>query len=670
MLVSFFLSCVVPPAGFAQAVAGFGVLPGPGAMVLSSPRFEGVHLAGILVHPDDPLKFDFLIDQGDSAVPEAGQSQRYRQTIKYFFAALTIPEKDQWVNLSPYEKDRIIDDRFGLTEMGRDLLAQDYLLKQLTASLIHPDTDLGREFWSRVYARAKEKLGDVEVPMSAFNKVWITPDSALVWEEAQGAFVVESRLKVLTEQDYVSLQENTGSSVFTDRAERDEVASLSSDIVREVLIPEIEREINEGRTFAPLREIYSAMILATWYKQALKRSLLGQIYADRAKVLGVDQDPANNDAIYQQYVAAFKKGVFNLIKEDVDEYSKEIIPRQYFSGGFDPDFAERVTVVRASDPEALRVAPRAQGFLGRILGRLSRVVVEASGIEQRVADLETSVQGFEERFIKEAVQKILSDTKRLMLSSDRGLLAGAVDPGIPGISPSIIEALEMIRPGADSESSMVNALLEFLKRDYWERMVRSVLKDSVSIPAVLRSRIALALSFMSTAFFLKSERAALLEGIRLGKTPQELGTISFRISLDAAESALGQFRDALDQDKPFSVGTEGLTYALPLGADVRMRVVSGGGDRAVEVAVPGFEPMFFSQAGIVGEIVQVRGEQGLVLPSVVPEFRRALGERLSVLIDQRSDAAMPYDDELQRRRPVGLDPEADDRSLARNVVDN
>ena len=28
--------------------------------------------------------------------------------IKYFFAALTIPDKDIWVNLSPYEKDRMI----------------------------------------------------------------------------------------------------------------------------------------------------------------------------------------------------------------------------------------------------------------------------------------------------------------------------------------------------------------------------------------------------------------------------------------------------------------------------------------------------------------------------------------------------------------------------------
>ena len=36
------------------------------------------------------------------------------------------------INLSPYEKNRIVEDNFGKTEMGRDLLAQDYLLKQIT----------------------------------------------------------------------------------------------------------------------------------------------------------------------------------------------------------------------------------------------------------------------------------------------------------------------------------------------------------------------------------------------------------------------------------------------------------------------------------------------------------------------------------------------------------
>ena len=55
--------------------------------------------------------------------------------------------------------------------MGRYLLAEDYILKQLTASLIHPQKDLGKRFWDSVYQRTKEQFGTTQVPVNTFNKV-------------------------------------------------------------------------------------------------------------------------------------------------------------------------------------------------------------------------------------------------------------------------------------------------------------------------------------------------------------------------------------------------------------------------------------------------------------------------------------------------------------------
>src|SRR5208283_3455418 len=79
-------------------------LPAPGVMVHLSPEFNPPILKGIKVHPDNPFRFDFILDKGDY-VGDAinGVSTKL---IKYFLASLTIPEKDLWVNLSPYEKDR------------------------------------------------------------------------------------------------------------------------------------------------------------------------------------------------------------------------------------------------------------------------------------------------------------------------------------------------------------------------------------------------------------------------------------------------------------------------------------------------------------------------------------------------------------------------------------
>jgi uncharacterized protein YnzC (UPF0291/DUF896 family) len=70
------------------------------------------------------------------------------------------------------------------------------------------------------------------------------------------------------------------------------------------------------------------MILATWYKKNLKEAFFNQVYANKAKLSGIDlQDKTVKEKIYQQYLQAYKKGVFNYIKEDVDIVAKQRIPR-------------------------------------------------------------------------------------------------------------------------------------------------------------------------------------------------------------------------------------------------------------------------------------------------------------------------------------------------------
>ncbi|MBF0388297.1 MAG: hypothetical protein HQL20_10695, partial [Candidatus Omnitrophica bacterium] len=192
------------PSSYAQTLA----LPAPGAMVGLSPSSTPVVLQGIKVYPKDPLRLDFVLDKGDVDRPDlASDSQKL---IKYFLAALTTPEKDLWVNLSPYEKDRIIPDAFGRTEMGRDLLAQDYLLKQMTASIIYPEGETGKKFWAQVYKQVQAKYGTIDIPVDTFNKVWIMPAKAKVYENAKAgtAYVVESRLKVMLEADYLATSTN------------------------------------------------------------------------------------------------------------------------------------------------------------------------------------------------------------------------------------------------------------------------------------------------------------------------------------------------------------------------------------------------------------------------------------------------------------------------------
>jgi hypothetical protein len=312
------------------------VLPKPGAMVHLSPEFNPPILKGIKVHTDNPFRFDFILDKGDSENNNERLKEESSRLIKYFLASVTIPEKDLWVNLSPYERDRIIPTSFGLTEMGRDLLAEDYMLKQITASLIYPEDEVGRKFWKRIYEEAQAKYHTTNIPVNTFNKVWIIPERAVVYENAKAgtAYVVESKLKVMLEEDYIALEKTVAVGNGLRPFPTKETNQIGSQIVREIVIPELTKEINENQNFTQLRQVYSSLILATWYKQKIKDSVLSQVYADKAKTAGVNiDDPKEKEKIYKQYVQAFKKGVYNYIKDESDPISQKRIPRKYFSGG-------------------------------------------------------------------------------------------------------------------------------------------------------------------------------------------------------------------------------------------------------------------------------------------------------------------------------------------------
>jgi hypothetical protein len=334
MVIVAFVTMIPAQSGYAQMV----VMPKPGIMINPTGKFDPALMMGLRVDVKNPFNFYFIMDKGQASATNDAAKEEYQKLIKYFLASLTIANRDMWVNLSPVEADRIIPDNFAETEMGRDLLAQDYILKQFTASLMYPEGKVGQEFWSKIYARAYDMFGTTEIPIDTFNKVWITADRADIYQKNDTAFLYNSHLKVMLEQDFMAMEKNKEQfgNAASDVPESDDARKVASDIVREVIIPVIEKEVNEGANFAQVRQIYNSMIMATWFKRTLRESLLGQAYADKDKVAGVQvNDPQAREKIYQQYLEAYKVGVFNYIKEEMDPVSREMLPRKYFSGGSD-----------------------------------------------------------------------------------------------------------------------------------------------------------------------------------------------------------------------------------------------------------------------------------------------------------------------------------------------
>ena len=342
-LVLIFSLVISPASGYAQSIF-VSTLPEPGQMVGQSAVFVPVLVRGLVVHSEKPLNFEFLVDSGNDSIDQSVIKEQSERIAKYFLAAVTVPEDQLWVNLSPYEKDRIIDDGLGQTLLGRDMLAQDYVLKQLTASLIYPEKGLGKDFWARIYQEAQDKFGTTEIPVDTFNKVWIMPEKAEVFEKGNAVYVTQAKLKVMLDSDHTAMAMSASDSVS------DEKAALTKAVMREIIIPAIEREVNEGRNFAVIRQVYYAAILAKWYREMIQHTLLSDVYVAKNRVSGVTSDEkALKEKIYQRYIAAYKKGAFNYIKDDVNLETGETLPRKYFSGGISDFGLKNIPLSRTTE---------------------------------------------------------------------------------------------------------------------------------------------------------------------------------------------------------------------------------------------------------------------------------------------------------------------------------
>jgi hypothetical protein len=182
------------------------------------------------------------------------------------------------------------------------------------------------------------------------------------------AVITEATLKVMTEEDYLAMQKNNFVGVGSKPTRNNgQVTNLplqgsNTTAMRDIIIPLIEKEVNTGKDFAQLRQLYRSIIMAEWFKKKLKSTILNQVYFNKEKIKGADcNDPKIKDKIYNEYVNAFKTGVYNMIK--TERVGMKISKRQYFSGGV-ARFAEDGQAA-ANDPvSATRERVNRAGVLG------------------------------------------------------------------------------------------------------------------------------------------------------------------------------------------------------------------------------------------------------------------------------------------------------------------
>lgn len=225
------------------------------------------------------------------------------KSVEYFLTAMALSGDKFWVNLNPNEKNKVIDPLLADTDFGRIMLAADLRLKEDFSELTNPEgSPIGREFWRRLYEKAAE-LG-IGGDISTASRLEIVPGDVVVYEQDNRVYLVESRLRVGIEAEYLK-RETAGDKRET------EFADYAADLMQELILPFLNLKVNEGYSYADLRQAYSSLVLARWYKE--KFSPQGPLIfnVDFLKELSAEA-PYTAEQIYQDYLKLFRQGGYSL----------------------------------------------------------------------------------------------------------------------------------------------------------------------------------------------------------------------------------------------------------------------------------------------------------------------------------------------------------------------
>lgn len=313
----------------------------------------------LVVRDEDPGWMLVMPSRIESATPKAVFQEVQALFTTYLGTMLAVPDGRLTVNLSTYEPDDTLLPSLRRTQLGHDLIEQDCMLKQYAASLLHPDTATGRAYWQALTAEARQIFGKDQVPLRVFQKVWVVPGDensvhektpkgpwGFAWPERFGVretdracSVTSCKLAVLCEADYVAMEHHRPPEVAPEDALGAKMNEISVSLFRELLLPAIVTEVNEGTHFTKLRQIYYAFNLAIWFRRSLKDNpayapVFSVIDNGLPETFGVqrsDDWEVKNEAVYRRYLGLFQQGVFRCARPAGEGIENRA--RIFFSGG-------------------------------------------------------------------------------------------------------------------------------------------------------------------------------------------------------------------------------------------------------------------------------------------------------------------------------------------------
>jgi len=295
--------------------------------------------------------FKIILNQGDAnRFQDVNSLDSAREPLKFFYIGLSIPNESMWVNLKQDSPDEIVDDDLAKTDVGKILLEADLELKKDLARFTFPSTPEGKEYWDNIYKKIEEVYGPSNAPISLSTRIWITPGEVIICQDQNSAYIYKAGLNVSTEAAY--LKNKHGNRIQDQQART--MNDYSSGLMQKLILPKISKEVNTGKKYASLRQVYYSLILAQWFKRKFYGA--GGLYSyliDRKNLTGLtSSNQWSKDAYFKEYQKSYIEKEYDLQVQVFNLFGSSV--RTYASGGV--DFAGIFTGVNPAQIKVISIS--------------------------------------------------------------------------------------------------------------------------------------------------------------------------------------------------------------------------------------------------------------------------------------------------------------------------
>jgi tetratricopeptide (TPR) repeat protein len=334
---------------------------------LGGVNFTSIKLNYIAVSTDQEgsVNFDLILKaqkaEGASPIIDPMNSSLIGATA--FLTGLAVPDDKFWVNLAPWEPDRIIDTQLSQSDIGRIMLEADFQMKKDFSNYENPcANETGKALWDlldkkgdvlvqecmKMYPGEIEDIDNIE--FHPITRHWIVPDKIYAYTNGTQIYIINASLTINSEpvSDHSSFQVKnqdmgTLSNACLEKLNNSakEYGEYLKEIEDRMIQPYVIADVNYGEKYENLRDAYVALALAQWYKSSVTSHMdifRESLDSSNSTVLKSTK-PWSPDEIWNNYVYSFKNGEYRCWDNTTTKTATKTTTKSILRPGGGVDFA-------------------------------------------------------------------------------------------------------------------------------------------------------------------------------------------------------------------------------------------------------------------------------------------------------------------------------------------